>query len=146
LKEVREMVSEMRSVKISEEIEHIKQLLHVAQIRHEITIGTKETAIPLFIENVLSMCIKEAVTNIVKHSEASFCSIVLKENSEHFLLVITDNGIGTKDKIVFGNGLKGMKERLEFVNGEISINTRKNGLALSITIPKVIKQLGVETV
>ncbi|KAB8137887.1 sensor histidine kinase [Gracilibacillus oryzae] len=146
LKEVREMVSEMRSVKIADEIDHVKQLLRVAQIKHQVEMKIKENTIPLFIENVLSMCLKEAVTNVVKHSEANFCSIVLEEKAEHFLLLVKDNGIGAKENILYGNGLKGMEERLEFVNGDVHINARKKGLALQITIPKVIKQVGEESI
>ncbi|MFC4402145.1 sensor histidine kinase [Gracilibacillus xinjiangensis] len=139
LKEVREMVSEMRSVKIADEIEHVKQLLRVARINHEVIIEAREDNIPLFIENVLSMCLKEAVTNVVKHSGASYCFINLKENSEQFELIIIDNGIGSDGDIVYGNGLKGMRERLEFVNGNINVSIQENGLALNITIPKIIK-------
>nr|WP_089739713.1 sensor histidine kinase [Gracilibacillus ureilyticus] len=142
LKEVREMVSEMRSVKITDEIEHVKQLLHVAQIKHKVKVELNEESIPLFIENVLSMCLKEAVTNVVKHSQATFCNILIKEDPEQFLMAIKDDGSGAEGSIVYGNGLKGMKERLEFVNGDVDVNVQQNGLLLSVTIPKVIKQLG----
>lgn len=144
LKEVREMISEMRNVKILDEVKYVKQLLQAAEIKYEMNIDFHAEGVPLLIENVLSMCLKEAVTNVVKHSAADFCSITIKENNDHFLLVVGDNGIGTKKEIVYGNGLKGMKERLEFVDGNLNMKRKENELKLSITVPKVIKQLEEE--
>lgn len=144
LKEVREMISEMRNVKLLDEVKYVKQLLHAAEINHEMNMELDVKKVPLFIENVLSMCLKEAVTNVVKHSEADFCSITIKENKDHILLVVEDTGVGTGKEMIYGNGLKGMKERLEFVDGNMEMKRKENKLTLSITVPKVIKQMEEE--
>ena len=75
LKEVRELVSEMRGTKLEEEIVRIKQILKAAEIKFELEGTPKLTNTPLLIENVLSMCLKEAVNNIVKHSHATTCQV-----------------------------------------------------------------------
>lgn len=142
LKEVREMVSEMRGTKVEEEIVRIKQILKAAQIKFEYDGLVQLTDTPLLIENVLSMCLKEAVNNIVKHSRATTCKVTIKQLSTEWYLKIEDNGVGNQQKGGFfiGNGLQGMEERLEFVNGSLDIQA-SNGTTLIVKIPNVIKQV-----
>ena len=141
LKEVRDMVSDMRGTKLEEELVRIRQILKAAQIQFEFEGTAKLTDTPLLIENALSMCLKEAVNNIVKHSYATSCKLVVKQLPTEWYIKIVDNGIGQlqKDGFFTGNGLRGMKERLEFVNGCLDIES-SNGTTLVIKIPKTIKQ------
>jgi two-component system sensor histidine kinase DesK len=87
------------------------------------------------------MCLKEAVTNVVKHSEATFCHVLIKQSSTELFVQVQDNGIGFRRENSFsdGNGLRGMKERLEFVNGFLDISG-VDGTTLNIRIPHVILQ------
>ena len=100
------------------------------------------TNTPLLIENVLSMCLKEAVNNIIKHSQATLCKVTIKQLSTEWYIKIEDNGIGNQQKggFITGNGLQGMEERLEFVNGCLDIQS-SNGTTLIVKIPNVIKQV-----
>lgn len=141
LKEVREMVANIRGVKLKDELARIQQMLHAAQIDFTIKGNAQLTNIPLLVENVLSMCLKEAVTNIVNHSQASTCVISVKQNLNEIQLKIQDNGVGiTKSmRSMKGYGLRGMKERLEFINGKLEIISPK-GTTLIIRIPNVIQQ------
>ena len=141
LKEVRELVSDMRGTKLEEEIVRIKQILKAAEIEFELEGTPKLTNTPLLIENVLSMCLKEAVNNIVKHSHATACKLVIKQLPTEWYIKIEDNGVGygERDSFFIGNGLQGMKERLEFVNGSLDIQL-SSGTALVIKIPNAIKQ------
>ena len=141
LKEVREMVSDMRSIKLEDEIIRVKQMLVAAQI-DVIIKGTPELIhTTLLVENVLSMCLKEAVTNVVKHSQASICNILIKQSPTEMLIKVHDNGVGISGKSIAlkEHGLRGMEERLEFMNGNLDIDST-NGTTLSIRIPNVIQQ------
>lgn len=140
LKEVREMVSEMRGAKLRDEIIRVKQILKAAQINFELEGSTNLQATPLFVETVLSMCMKEAVTNIVKHSHADLCKISITELETGVTIKVEDNGVGLSQKSEFytGNGLQGMKERLEFVNGSLEIES-SNGTTVYIKVPNAIK-------
>ncbi|MFG6146997.1 histidine kinase [Halobacillus sp. B23F22_1] len=141
LKEVREMVSNMRGAKLQDELLRVQQILEAAEIefRTEGNPDLKNT--PLLVENVLSMCLKEAVTNVVKHSHASSCHIFIDQSPNEILLQISDDGAGVSDKVhtVEGHGLQGMRERLEFVNGSLEIKS-SNGTKLIIRVPNVIQQ------
>jgi len=144
LKEVREMVSDMKGAKLKDEIVRIQEMLKAAQIDVHIEGERELHRTPLLIENVLSMCLKEAVTNVVKHSRASFCQIRISQSSTGITLEVKDNGVGLSDTIaVKKNGLQGMKERLEFVNGSLHIES-SGGTTVSIGVPRVIQQIRQE--
>ncbi|RUL51800.1 sensor histidine kinase [Lysinibacillus antri] len=138
LKEVRELVADMRAVKLHEEIIRVEQILKAAEIDYEILGNTKTLNIPVLMENVLSMCLKEAITNVVKHSGATKCKITIERNYNEIKLCIIDDGKGFNDKLnIAGNGLKGMQERLEFFNGSLKIDS-KLGTKISISVPLAI--------
>jgi len=142
LKEVREIVTEMRGTRLEDEMYRIEQILSAAQIAFRLEGDPKLTNTSLLIENVLSMCLKEAVTNIVKHSRTSSCTIFIEPTQTELIVKVKDEGIGiaTESMYIRGNGLRGMKERLEFVNGSMEIISAK-GLTLIIKVPNVFKQL-----
>lgn len=141
LKEVRELVTNMRRTKLEDELFRINQILKAADIKCNVSGTPKLVNTPLLVENVLSMCLKEAVNNVVKHSGASTCSIYIKQSAKETLLKVYDNGKGFDEKInrAEGHGLLGIKERLEFVNGTLDIHS-KNGSTLNIRIPNVIQR------
>ncbi|WLD92608.1 sensor histidine kinase [Alkalihalobacillus sp. AL-G] len=141
LKEVREMVSDMRGSKLKDEITHVQQMLDAAQMEFNFKGNPELTTTPLLVENVLCMCLKEAVTNVVKHSEASSCSVLIDQSPNEVLIKVHDNGIGISPKVdsLTRHGLRGMRERLEFVNGSLEIES-SNGTILTIRVPNVIQQ------
>lgn len=82
--------------------------------------------------------VQELITNSIKHGKADEIHLELKndKNSKYFYIRESDNGIGT-EKIIIGNGLKGIKDRVRIFKGEISIKTKKNkGFSIKISIPK----------
>lgn len=138
LKEVRELVADMRATKLTDELIRVGQILSAAEIDLNI-IGTPPatSTLPSNMENVLSMCLKEAVTNVVKHSEATVCDVTFSQTGKEVSIIVSDNGVGMKEQQLESTGLKGMRERLEFVNG--SLRTEVNqGTKLTIRMPIVI--------
>lgn len=140
LSEVRKMVSSMRGIRLKDEIVRVKQILKAAEINFE---GNQELLIknvPLLTENILSMCLKEAVNNVVKHSGASSCSISVEQSWKEIIMTIRDNGVfkSEGDSDLKGSGLLGMKERLEFINGSLELRTRE-GTTLVIRVPNDVK-------
>ncbi|MBS4176819.1 sensor histidine kinase [Lederbergia citrea] len=140
LNEVRKMVSEMRGIRLKEEIIRVKQILKAAQIDFRVEHDFPLTNVSLYLENILSMCLKEAVTNVVKHSQASLCEIKIEQSMSEITITVKDNGIGMTEghDILNGSGLLGIKERLEFVNGSLDI-VSNNGSTIIMKLPSIIK-------
>lgn len=144
LNEVRKMVSQMRGIRIKEEMGRVSQLLQAAQIELIYKQDSALTNVSLFIENILSMCMKEAVTNVVKHSHATVCEITIEQTAKEISITVHDNGVGlAKENDEKGNGLQGMRERLDFVNGTLDI-TSENGTTITMSVPHVLKMTDKE--
>lgn len=144
LNEVRELVSNMKAVRLPEELARVQQVLRAAEIELTVEGESKYQQITPIVENVLSMCLKEAVTNIVKHSFASKCTITFHPVSENFSITVADNGIGLLEgtDALPGNGLNGMRERLDFVNGKLQIQKESDGgTAMTFIIPSILKNI-----
>jgi two-component system, NarL family, sensor histidine kinase DesK len=140
LSEVRKMVSSMRGIRLKDEIVRVKQILKAAEINFEGNQDISIKNVPLLTENILSMCMKEAVNNVVKHSGASACSISIDQSWKELVMTIHDNGKfkDEVDKDNRGSGLLGMKERLEFINGSLELQ-KIEGTTLVIRVPNDVK-------
>jgi signal transduction histidine kinase len=85
--------------------------------------------------------VQEAVTNAVKHAEASTISIVIDQRGDRLTVVVEDDGVGFDDtpgRLADhgGYGLIGMGERAEGVKGTLSIATALGrGTAVRLDVP-----------
>jgi two-component system, NarL family, sensor histidine kinase DesK len=140
LNEVRKMVAHMRGIRLKEEIVRVKQILKAAQIELVSEPDFTLSNVSLLTENILSMCLKEAVTNIVKHSGATTCHVSFEQTPNESIIVVRDNGTASLLENYFtkGSGLIGMRERLEFVNGSLEV-TALEGTTLVIKVPNVVR-------
>ncbi|MBB6448070.1 two-component system sensor histidine kinase DesK [Geomicrobium halophilum] len=145
LNEVRDIVSDMKGAKLKDEVKRVQEILKASQIEFHIKGPTDLPNTPLLVENVVSMCLKEGITNVVKHSQATFCHLFIMDSTAELVMKVQDNGTGilSNKKTFKESGLQGMKERLEFVNGSLRIES-SNGTMLTIRVPHVIKQMGDE--
>ncbi|KKB36739.1 sensor histidine kinase [Bacillus thermotolerans] len=141
LNEVRKLVSSMRGIRLNDELVLVKQILQAAQIDFVCEEDGNLSNVSLFTENILSMCLKEAVTNVVNHSQASCCQVILEQTEKEVRLTVKDNGEGLNPgkALGAGNGLLGMRERLEFVNGSLAVYADE-GTTLVMTVPKNAKK------
>ena len=87
-------------------------------------------------ESVLALVLREAVTNVVRHAGASLCRVALGQVNGHCRLEICDDGRG--GVAVEGNGLRGMRERVESLGGSVERNVTR-GTRIIVQIP--IKEL-----
>jgi len=146
LSEVRDIVSQMRGTKLEDELARVQQILKAAEIDTIVEGKDKMDDLQTTVENVLSMCLKEAVNNVVRHSKATSCHVFFDSVDSELIMRIKDNGIGLDwKKFNEGNGLKGMRERLEFINGTLDIQSTE-GTLLTIKVPTVTIPIDEEDV
>lgn len=77
--------------------------------------------------------LKEALNNVMKHSNATFINISFIESNKHYQFIIQDNG--SFKEIKEGLGLKSMQERIYSYNGICNFQS-ENGFKIFITVPK----------
>lgn len=64
---------------------------------------------------------QEAVTNTIRHSEASRLQIDLSQDGDRVKLVARDDGVGARSPVL-GNGLRGLRERFEGLDGDLTVD------------------------
>jgi two-component system, NarL family, sensor histidine kinase DesK len=131
LSEVRDAIRGYRSQGLAAELAQAKATLETAGLTVQCDAATA-TKIPAVQESVLSLAVREAVTNVVRHAQASNCRMRLEQQNGSCHLEIKDDGRG--GSYGEGNGLRGMRERVEMLGGTLNRDTAA-GTTLTITLP-----------
>ncbi|HEX3437893.1 MAG TPA: sensor histidine kinase [Pseudacidobacterium sp.] len=130
LAEVREAIGGYRSEGLPAEIDRARRTLDAAGVT--LMCDSKPPLLTTAEESVLSLAVREAVTNIVRHAQASQCRMRFVAENGHTSFTVEDDGRGNIRQE--GNGLRGMRERIEALGGRFSIDC-KEGTRLNIEIP-----------
>lgn len=78
---------------------------------------------------------KEALSNIINHSNATNATVTIREHPRLYQLIIQDNGTNCSYNSENGIGIKNVNDRVAALDGNININTEK-GFRIFISIPK----------
>jgi len=131
LQQVREAVGGYRSGGLIGELANARVALTAADV--ELTEKIDAPKLSATQDSLLAMLLREAVTNVVRHSGARHCRIRLENRDRHIRLLVEDDGRG--GTVHEGNGLKGMRERLQAVAGRLDIASGHDGTRLAILVP-----------
>lgn len=83
--------------------------------------------LPAAIETAVFRITQEAMTNVVRHAEASHCILRLYCTGHDMIVEIEDNGCGLVEGYTPGIGLLAMKERAAELNGDVNIDSLPGG-------------------
>jgi two-component system sensor histidine kinase DesK len=138
LAEVREAIGGYRARGLAAEIEAARLTLDAAGVTLRFdSAPTAATALSAQEETALALALREAVTNIVRHSRATACRLCFVKDDNRRRLVIEDNGTTPNRQSALireGNGLRGMRERIESLGGQLSLQY-DSGTRLLIELP-----------
>jgi two-component system sensor histidine kinase DesK len=131
LSEVREAIGGYRSQGLPAEMERARNILNAA----DVALSCESTLPKLTAEaeTVLCLTVREAVTNIVRHAAAKHCRMRFATTRDNYLSLLVEDD-GTHAVVHEGNGLRGMRERVQGMGGRFSITTHA-GTALLIELP-----------
>lgn len=137
LKQLREVVDAIKDpVLIDNFYFEIKKLAKEFQSMTRINVSVKKIGKEIALEPLqkisLYRIIQESMTNTAKHSDAQRIEIILKNDSQKIEAVIKDDGNGCS-KIIEGNGLKSIRERIETIGGSVFFSG-DNGFMIKIYI------------
>jgi two-component system sensor histidine kinase DesK len=131
LSDVRDAIRGYRSLGLVAELAQAKSTLETAGLTVQCDAATT-VKLPAVQESVLSLAVREAVTNVVRHAQARTCRMRLEQQNGSCRLEIHDDGCGTSNGE--GNGLRGMRERVEMLGGTLDRSTEA-GTTLTVTLP-----------
>ncbi|MGW1216892.1 sensor histidine kinase [Streptomyces sp. NPDC002499] len=140
LVDVREAVTGYRRPRLAAELAGAQVALTAAgvtaELPEEATVDL--TGVPEESQSALAWALREAITNVVRHSGARRCTVELLARQTlggpMLELTVEDNGSGGSGKGP-GNGLTGLAERLEKAGGTLEAAGTKHGFRLVVRVP-----------
>jgi two-component system, NarL family, sensor histidine kinase DesK len=129
LREIRTAIAGYRPT-LSDELVHAQELLDAARITANVDVH--EVLLPRAGEEVIALALREAITNVVRHSGASRARIRLWRDGTRAMLEVADDGHGST--AAEGAGLRGMRERVEAVGGYVN-RAMDGGMRLTVALP-----------
>jgi two-component system sensor histidine kinase DesK len=124
LQEARAAVRGLRGASLQAELDRAREALEAAGIAA--TVRT-EGPLPAGIEAPLAFTIREATTNVIRHSRARRCEVSVRRTGDAAEVEVRDDGIGTPTSGGEGSGLRGLGERLAQVGGAIDAGPDPDG-------------------
>lgn len=142
IQDIRRLVYELRPPALDE-------LGLVAALRegvrqYEQTVGCVEItttpnplpALPAAVEVAAYRIAQEAITNVVRHTQAKQCHVAITAQDHHLNLTIADDGPGFPADFHFGVGLNSMRERAEELGGQVRFeNQTERGARVQVWLP-----------
>lgn len=138
LAEVRSAVTGIRATDLAAELASARLLLESSRVH--LGYGDLPADLPGNVERGLSLILREAVTNIARHADASQARIEMTRERANVCMQISDNGRGGIE--IDGNGLCGMRERVLALGGTLTFESpRGQGSRLRVVVPLPIMRL-----
>ncbi|MEV7414199.1 sensor histidine kinase [Streptomyces sp. NPDC089919] len=138
LVDVREAVSGYRRPTLPGELAGARTALTAAGIAADLPLDPELPELPEEAESALAWALREAVTNVVRHSSARRCTVELVSRNTldgpELELVVRDDG-SAGGAVQAGNGLTGLTERLAAVGGRLSAAGTAKGFTLRARVP-----------
>jgi two-component system, NarL family, sensor histidine kinase DesK len=144
LQEARAAVLGLRRPSLASEIDAAVDALAAAGI--EVTVRTGDP-LPAAVEAPLAFAVREATTNVVRHSQARRCDIALLLTGDRAVLEVRDDGIGGSDPPERGSGLRGLAERMAAAGGILQAGAAPGGgfrllAAVPLAQPRAVRPNG----
>ncbi|CUS48302.1 MAG: two component signal transduction system histidine kinase [Idiomarinaceae bacterium HL-53] len=135
LSDVRAAVSEMREheqLNLREALEAL--LANLPDI--DVSLAFPDRVAVLNLEQAVAILrgVQESVTNSLRHGKATQIAIEVHQSEHELMVRVRDNG-QSNQPIEFGNGLKGMQERLERFNGGLTVERQTRGVEVCLKVP-----------
>ena len=134
LKEVREAVTGYRDAGVARELDRAKIALDAAGI--ELRTTRTGDALVATVDSLFAWVIREAVTNVIRHSSARHCDIAIASDGAYARVAVTDDG-RTAKSTVGGAGLQGLRERASAAGGTLDVHVSRHGFTLSAEVALV---------
>jgi two-component system, NarL family, sensor histidine kinase DesK len=136
LAEVREAVAGYRQPTLAEELRGAGEILAAAGIALEVE--AEPVVAPAAVEAALGWAVREGVTNVIRHSRARRCRIVVSVGDGLAGVEVTDDGRAVVEggRSGTGSGLAGLRERVEALGGRFEAGPRpEGGFRLVVWVP-----------
>ena len=133
LNDVREAVQGTRTPTLADALDGARRALDSAAIAPEVLVD--DPRLPAATDQVLAWVVREATTNVLRHSGADSCRIELSDGAGRLRLTVSDDGVGGPPPGTRRGGLDGLRRRLEAVGGGLDVQPGPDGFRLVAEVP-----------
>jgi two-component system, NarL family, sensor histidine kinase DesK len=132
LVELREAVYEYRRIDLAGQLTAIEQILESSGVRCTVNSpgDVPEHATPL-----LSAVLREATTNLLRHSEAVWCTVDVAVTPSFIRLIVANDGAGLTHGDARSSGLRGLADRLAEADGSVHTHQDDGTFTVEAVIP-----------
>jgi two-component system sensor histidine kinase DesK len=138
LREIRGVVGGYRSASLSSELAGARSVLRAAGVSCTVTGDEEAALLPVPVQAALGWAVREAVTNVLRHSQATSCSITLHANGDEAGLRVANDGTVQPADRPWGNGLAGLAERLDAGGGRLTTCAEGGTFVLTAAMPVAV--------
>lgn len=90
---------------------------------------------PAQVQQALFRIVQESLTNARRHAPGAAVDVGLVWQGDDAVATVRDSGVGAPQQPVAGNGILGMRERVQLLGGSLQVATHADGVAVTATIP-----------
>lgn len=125
--EMQTVVAGMRDTSLAGEVASARTILNSVGVQTKIDLAPIE--LDQTTSQVLAWIVREGATNVVRHSDSTLCQVRLRADTDQVVLELTSDGkpITTRRVPSGGHGLRGMRERLAELDGELQAGAQPGG-------------------
>ncbi|RLP93005.1 histidine kinase [Micromonospora sp. BL4] len=133
LTEVRETVRGYRAVDLGEQVAAVAGVLRSCGVRCSVPTPPAEVPQPAATE--LAAVLREAGTNVLRHSQADWCRIRIEREGNAIRMTVANDGADDRGPDEHSHGLRGLADRLAAVGGELRVRRQDAVFTLEVTVP-----------
>lgn len=130
--EVRQVARGYREMSLAEEVHRAVALLEASGVSCQTNLA--DLRVPRPVDEALAWAVREGITNVVRHSQATICSISTSAHAGTVRLELVNDR--ARRRSADGNGLTGLRERAVGLGGSVSAErTDGGGFRLAVEVP-----------
>ncbi|MEU5908650.1 histidine kinase [Micromonospora sp. NPDC047467] len=133
LTEVRETVHGYRAVDLHEQLTSVAGVLRSCGVR--CTVLPPPADLPPTVAAELAAVLREAGTNVLRHSRADWCRIRIDREDDVARMTVTNDGADDRGPDAHSHGLRGLTDRLAAAGGELRVRREGAVFTLEATVP-----------
>ncbi|MGC4816340.1 sensor histidine kinase [Micromonospora sp. DT63] len=133
LTEVRESVHGYRAVDLGEQLQAVAEVLRSCGVR--CTVPSLPVDLPQPAATELAAVLREAGTNVLRHSRADWCRIRIDRKENVARMTVTNDGADESGPDAHSHGLRGLADRLAAAGGELRVRRQDAVFTIEATVP-----------
>lgn len=138
LSDARTVASGYRELSLEEECRSAVSVLSAADI--SVQLDSEHTDLPVQVSTVLATVLREGVTNLLRHSKAKNCEIIIRQTIDHASIEIVNDDLqpqpkNSEDRGRGGGGLHNLSVRAKEIGGAVTVEREPNMFRLRAEVP-----------